>query len=1024
MSMPLSTWSIRNPIPPVLFFMLVSIAGIFSYIQLPVNNIPNIVIPLVSATVTQPGASAEEMETQVTRVIEDAISGLQGVRHINSTISQGSSRTVVEFYLEVPFDRAVSDVRDAIAGVQNQLPKTAGIPLVKRIDVDSGAMSIYTVEAPEMRLDDLSWFIDNTISSEMLSLPGVADVQRQGGVDSEITITLDPIKLQALGVTATAISRQLALTNADLPGGMLMISGTEYSIRTSGDVKTVEALKEIHILAGSGRIVKLGDLGEISIGVADVRNLTRLDGKPVVTMVLYRNKGASEISVAEKVSVKLEEMKERYPGVKITEIFSVVPITESNYHSTLKNFFEGAFLTIMVVFFFLGDRRATLIAAIAIPLSVIPTFLFLYMFGYSLNSISLLGISLVTGVLVDDAIVEIENIHRHMREGKTPYQAAMEAADEIGLAVVATSSVICAVFIPVSFMSGIPGQYFRQFGLTVAVSAFFSLLVARMLTPMLSAYLLRLPEHEDRQDGPLYRLYARLLEWTLTNRLKTMGIAALSMAFSLGLIPFLSTGFVPYEDYAQSHLTLELPSGSTLEETDKKAEEIRQIISKHNEVMYVLTVVGGSGLATTGRVRISRNSTPVNVANIEIKLTPKSERAMTQARFENIILPALREIPDVKIGFANSGGSKDISVALVSDDGELLEKTAQAIEKEMKEISVISSVSSSTSQRKPEIIIKPDYAKAAELGISTEAISEAIRIATIGDQDENLAKFTYGSRQIPIRVRFPAGKSQSMDMLETLKLPTSTGTNVPLSSITDISYGTGPSTIEHYAKKRNIYLRANLNGVSLGDALKEVYNSPTLKNLPNGVGVRNTGDALIMKDLFDSFGVAIIAGLLMVYSIQVLLYRDWIQPLTRMVALPLSIGGAFVILLLTNTDLTLPVVIGLLMLMGIADKNSILLVDYMLELIKRGVPRREAIVRASMIRIRPIVMTSLAMLAGMTPIALQIGTDSNFRSPMAIAVMGGLVSSTTLSLVFVPVIFSYVRQFEDWVRPKLAKLIS
>ncbi|MBP6985337.1 MAG: efflux RND transporter permease subunit [Alphaproteobacteria bacterium] len=1023
MRMSISTWSIKNPIPPILLFLVLTVAGIYAYIQLPINNMPSIVVPLVSTSVSQPGASAEELESQVTRLVESAVSGLQGVKHVNSTIVEGVSTTVVEFNLEVPFDRAVSDVRDSIAAIQDKFPKTTQTPIVKRIDVDSGTLSVYTVEAPEMRLDDLSWFIDDTLTREMLSVPGMAEVKRQGGVDNEVTITLDPIKLQALGVTAASISRSLALTNIDLPGGMLRVSGTEYTLRTLGNAKTIEALKDIRLPLAGNRYVRLGDLGHISMGSEDIRNISRLEGKPVVTMTLYRNKKASDIQVSEAIKEKIQGLKKEYPGVSITEIFSIVPVTKRNFDSTMMNFFEGALLTIMVVFFFLRDSRATFIAAVAIPLSVIPTFLFLYLFDYSLNAVSLLGISLVTGVLVDDAIVEIENIHRHMREGKTPYVAAMEAADEIGLAVVATTMVICAVFLPVSFMAGIPGQYFRQFGLTVAVAAFFSLVVARTLTPMLAAYLLKFPEHEDKQDGFFYRTYHQLLEWTLTHRLKTMAMAFGSMVFSLSLIPFLSTGFIPAEDLAQSSLSIELPSGSTLEETDAMAQKVGDIIRQNKEVLYVMTTVGGSAVST-GRPRSSRGSSKgINVANLQIKLTPKKERSLSQAQFENKILPALKQIPDVKINFSNSSGGKDISVALVGDDGKLLEETAQAIEKEMRNIPVISSVSSSSAQRQPEIIITPNYAKAAELGITVEAISEAVRVATIGDLEANLAKFNYGSRQIPITVHLPSRQEQSLEMLKNIKLPTSTGNSVPLSAITSLDFATGPNTIERYDRRRNIFLQANLNGVSLGDAMIEVYKSPTLKNLPPGIAVRNTGDASIMKELFASFAIAIIAGLLMVYSIQVLLYRDWLQPFSRMAALPLSIGGAFILLLITNTDLSMPAIIGVLMLMGIADKNSILLVDYMLELIQRGVPRREAIIKAAMVRARPIVMTSIAMMAGMMPIALKIGTDSEFRSPMAIAVIGGLVSSTALSLIFVPVIFSYVRQFEDWLTKKISRYI-
>lgn len=1027
MAMPLSTWSIRNPIPPIVLFLVLTISGLISFRLIPVTNFPNIVLPLVSITITQPGSTAEEIENQITRQVESVLAGVQGVKHIYSTVSEGASVTVVEFYLEVPFDRAVTDSRDAVAGIRDQLPKTIQEPIIARLDIDSGALLVYTVEAPEMKREELSWFIDDKLKREFLAIPGLADVQRQGGADHEITVVLNPEKLASYGVSASTISRQLAQTNINLPGGRITLQGTEYSLRTVGNVKSIEALKDIQIPLDNGRIVKLSDLGTIKDGAAEARGITRLEGKPAQTIVLYRGKAASEVTIAELVRKKLEELKKKYPGVLLKELFSVAKLTSDQYRETINNFLEGALLTILVVFLFLRDRRATLIAAIAIPLSIIPTFLCVYLLGFSLNTVSLLGISLVTGVLVDDAIVEIENIHRHMREGKKPYEAAIFAASEIGLAVVATTLVICAVFTPVSFMSGVPGQYFKQFGLTVAIAAFFSLVVARLLTPMLAAYLMKAPPHEEDavKPGFLKLKYNRLLEWTLEHRLKTIGIAAISMILSLGIIPFIPTGFLPYTDLGQSHLTLEMPIGTTVEQTDEAAQKVSDVIRKHKEVDFILTSVAGK--TTSGRVSTSATggASGINVAKIEIKLIPKKQRELEQRAFENKILPELKQFPDMRLNFSNDAGGKDVTLAFISDNNELLEKTVESVEKEMRSIPELTSVGSNAGLRKPEIIITPDLAKAAELGITVIAISDAIRIATIGDLDANLAKFNVENRQIPIRVRFPEGSVQDINLIKSLKLPTIKGTSVPLSAVASIEYGSGPSSIKRRERQRAISLEANLKSISLGDAVEKIYNLPSMKTLPPEVIVKSTGDAEVMSELFTSFAIAIGLGLLLVYSIQVLLYRDWIQPFTRMVALPLSIGGTFILLYLTGTNLTMPTIIGILMLMGIADKNSILLVDYMLELIRRGVPRREAIIQASLVRARPIIMTSIAMLAGMMPMALGLGSAGvTFRGPMAISVIGGLISSTALSLIFVPVIFSYVRDFEDWLRPTLKKIIE
>ena len=1020
-----STWAIRNPIPSIVLFLILTVAGLIAYTKLPVNNMPAIVVPIVSVHISQPGATATEMETQITRIVENTLAGMQGSKHIASTISEGSSSTFIEFQLETDFDRAVNDTRDAVANIREQLPRSILEPQVQRVDTDGGAILIYALEAPEMRPEEASWFIDDFLSHELMGIRGVARVQRQGGIDHEITFTLDPTKLMALGVSSADISRALVQTNVDSPGGRITLSGTEYSLRTLGNVKSLELLKETRIALPNGHDVRLGDLGTITDGGAEARNISKLDGKPAITFQIFRSKGTSDVEVARKVEAKLAEIDTKCSNVSFRQIFSLVTFTKSSFHATIANFIEGAALTILVVFLFLRDKRATLIAAIAIPLSIIPTFLILYWLGFSLNTVSLLAISLVTGVLVDDAIVEIENIHRHMRKGRAPYDAAMFAADEIGMAVIATTLVICAVFVPVSFMPGISGKLFMQFGLTVAIAAFFSLVVARLMTPMLAAYLLKMPKHNEQQPSKWILYYHRLVNWTLDHRLKTMGLAFLSIAFSFGMIPFLSPSFIPYEDYSYTRLTLELPRGVTLEQVDDAAQRVAAILKKQPEVEYVLTSIGmgSTNMGGPGAPDAMR-TTGINVATLDVKLVPPDKRTVDQRSFEKHLLSELQTLPDMRINFENTSGEKDLSIILVSDNGDALTRTAEALERGMRAIPELNSVSTTASLTQPEITITPDFAKAAQLGISVQAISDAIRIGTIGDIEANLAKFNYGNRQIPIRVCLSKESYRSIDVLKNLKLPTTKGGNVPLSAVANIAFGSGPTTIQRYDQRRQIAIKANFNGIALGVALNKIHALPAMKEMPIDVKMQNSGDAEIMAELFASFGQAIVIGLLMVYAIQVLLYKDWIQPLTRMAALPLSIGGAFIMLLITGTDFSMPALIGILTLMGIADKNSILLVDYMIELMKQGLSRREAIAEACITRVRPIIMTSLAMLAGMLPIALQLGMDTAFRSPMAIAVMGGLISSTALSLIFVPVMFSYVRDFEDWLRPKVKKIIS
>ena len=1016
MSFNLSTWAIRNPIPSIILFLLLTVAGLFAFHDLPITNMPNVVRPIVMVRLVQPGAPPSEIETQITRKVESALSGMQDVKHITSTILEGSSITTIEFQLATDLDRAVNDTRDAVASIRNQLPSSMEQPVIQRQSEEKGAVLIYAVEAPEMRIEELSWYIDDSLSRELLGIPGVAKIVRSGGIGHEITVTVNPARLTSFGITAADISRQLASTNVDVPGGRITLGGTEYSLRTNGNADTVEQLENMHMSLPSGREVKLGDLGTVEDGGAEKRTITRMDGRPVVTFSVFRSVGASEVTVGREVRARVAEIDKSRPDLEFRNIFSMTAIIEAGFRSTMYTFLEGAILTVLVVFLFLRDKRSTLIAALAIPLSIIPTFLCMQWLGFTLNFVSLIAISLVTGVLVDDAIVEIENIHRHMRDGKSARQATIVAVEEIGLAVVATTLVICAIFIPVGLMPGLAGQYFKQFGLTVGIAAFFSLVVARLLTPMLAAAWFKKPAKVHESNGPWLRRYGRIVNWTLDHRLTTVTIAALTVVGSFALVPLLPSGFMPYQDFSLSSLNIELPRGSTPEQTDAAAQRVAEILRKRPEVEYVMTTAGSE-------VVMSDSAGGPNQARVLTKLIPPKERKLNERQFANVMFPELSKLPDMRVRFDNATGKKDISIALVSDDSAGLTRIAEQVEREMRALPGLSSVGTNSGQKQPEIVVNVDSVKAAQLGITAQQIGEAINISTIGDTDVRLAKFNYPNRQIPIRVRMPRESSVNLAVIENLKLQTGSGANVPLSTIATLGYGNGPTTIERYDRQRKIKLEANLNGIALGTALKEIYALPSMKSLPRGVSVLNTGDAELMGEFLAGFMTALGGGLLMVYAVQVLLYKDWLQPITRMAALPLAVGGAFLLLFLTHTEIGLPAVIGILMLMGIADKNSILLVDYILEQMRQGVPRREAILKACQVRARPIIMTSIAMLAGMLPTALGTGLDPAFRAPMAIAVIGGLISSTALSLIFMPVLFSYVRDFEEWIVSRARRLL-
>lgn len=1020
----LSSWSIRRPIPVIVLFTVLTLAGCWSFLHLPVNANPKVEFPIVTVTVTQAGAAPSELESQVTRRIEGAVAGLAGARHITSTIADGTSSTTVEFRIGIDPDRATTDVRDAVTNIRSDLPQGIEEPIVARLDVEGGAILYYGVRAPAMSAVDLSWFVDDRIARDLLAVAGVQKVQRMGGVGREIRVDLDPDRLAALGITADQVNAQLRSTNADVPGGRGEIGGREQAIRTLGGARTVAALADTPIALPGGRWARLADLGTVTDGAGEQRSLARLDGEPVVAFAVYRAKGASDTVVADGVAARLAELQAQTPGVTIGEIASTVEYTRDSYDSGMAALVEGALLTMLVVFLFLRDWRATLIAAVAMPLSILPAFWAMDLLGFTLNSISLLALTLVIGILVDDAIVEIENIDRHLHLGKRPYRAAIDAADAIGLAVVATTLTIVAVFAPVSFIGGVTGQYFEQFGLTVAVAVLASLLVARLLTPLMAAYLLQPKRAAAGGQAAPSRLgsrYVRLLDWTLDHRGTTLAAAGAILAGSLLLVPLLPTGFLPDGDSKVSNLQVELPPGATLADTDAVARRITAGLRQRPEVDHVFATIGGAGGAAAADANASGGD--IAKASFVIVLKPRGERQVTRKAFERSARDELSLVPDIRFAFLGESGGKDVSIVLTGDDPETLSAAVQALEREMRGLPVLANVRSAEPMPRPEIRIRPRPDEAARLGVSAQAIGTVARIATIGDTDANSAKFNLGDRQVPIRVMLDRQARADIEALRQLRVAGDRGA-VPLTSVAGIGFGAGDAEVERFDRRRRVSVEADLNGVPLGTALAAIAALPALAQLPEGVERPAYGDAESMDEMFASFGKAMAAGLLAVLAVLVLLFRDFLQPVTILVALPLSVIGAVLALLSTGAALDMSSVIGLLMLMGIVTKNSILLVDFAIEGRRAGLDRRTALVQACLVRARPIVMTTLAMIAGMMPAALGFGADAGFRGPMAAAVIGGLVTSTLLSLVFVPAVFTLIDDLRAWLAPRLGRLSS
>jgi len=850
----ISAWAIRHPLPPIVLFVVLLFMGIVCFVRLPVTADPDISFPGVFIGVGQPGAAPQELETQVMQKVEGAVAGIGNIDNITSWAVEGQANIFIQFEIGTPIDRAVADVRDAVAKVRVLLPQGIQEPTVQRINADGGPMVLYAVSSSSLTEEELSWFVDNTITKRLLQVTGVAQVQRGGGVNREIRVELDPARMQALGITAVEVNEQLRSLNLDSPGGRAQLGGGEQAIRVLGGARTAAALGASQIALSGGRFARLSDLAEVRDGVGEVRTIARLNGRPATTFGVIKAKGYSDVSVDNGMQVELAKIRKENPQVKLTQIFTSVDYTKATYHSALGALLEGSVLAVLVVFLFLRDTRATLISALAIPLSAIPTFAFMQWMDFTLNSISLLALSLVAGVLVDDAIVEIENIVRHMRMGKSGFQAALEAADQIGLAVVATSATIIAVFVPVSFMGGLTGQYFKQFGLTVAAAVFFSLLVARLITPVVAAYTLKSDNVARHTDGPIMAWYQRLLGWCAVHRWKTVLAGLGFLALSAVGVALCSFSFIPESDVGTSFLSVELPPGVRLEDTARVTAAAYRIIARQPEVRDIVESVGTSDEG-------------VRQAELDIALLPASERRVTQRQFEDRVTQELKVIPDAQLHFNRNGNGRDVNIYITGDDPQLTYNTARRVVEEMSKLSFVRDARINNDLPRPEILVHPHLDLASQLGVTVERISETIRIATLGELDQNSAKFSLSDRQVPIRVSLLEESRKSLTTLENLPVPTAGGGTVPLKAVADISFGEGPTRVRRYNQSRRLFIDADLKGAELGDAMKAIYKLPTLKHLPQGVHLVEIGDAKYMNELIANFSIAMATGILRVFAI-------------------------------------------------------------------------------------------------------------------------------------------------------------
>ena len=1005
--MNVSSWSIKNPIPAILLFLLLTLIGLIGFRAMKIQNFPDVDLPMVIVNASLPGASPAQLETEVARKIENSVATLQGVKHIYTKVQDGTVTLMIEFVLEKGTQEATEEVRDAVANVRADLPGEMRDPIVSKSNLAGTPVLTYTIASSRMDDVALSWFVDNDVSKAMLSVKGVGAVSRVGGVDRQVRVEIDPDRLLALQATAADISRQLRQVQQEASGGRADIGGAEQSVRTIATVQTADELAAMEIPLSDGRSIRLDDVAKVEDTVAERRSIALLNGEPVVGFEIVRSLGASEVTVMKGVRESLRLMQEKHPDLVVTEAFNFVTPVVDNYEGSMGLMYEGALLAVIVVWFFLRDWRATFVSATALPLSIIPTFGAMYLFGFTINVVTLLSLSLVIGILVDDAIVEIENIIRHLQMGKTPYQAAMEAADEIGLAVIATTFTLIAVFLPTAFMTGVVGKFFVQFGWSAAIAVFFSLVVARMLTPMMAAYILK-PKTQGHAEARWEKVYMRMAGWCLKHRVATSIVTAVFFFGVLaGLTPLLPTGFMPPDDLSQTQITLRLPPGSTFEQTYAATRQAEALVKEHPQVKVIYTTIGGG--ASGSDPFDSSSAADVTKSTLTINLTDRKERpGISKQAVEDDFRRLMEAVPGARVKVGMGGSNEKYVLALTGDDGRVLNEHAQKVVRELRTLPGIGAVTSSSSLVRPEIIVRPDFAKAADLGVSSAAIADTLRIALSGDYDQGLAKLNLSQRQIPMVVKLSDDARQDFELLSRLTVPGAHGP-VMLANVASIELGSGPAVIDRYDRVRNVNIEVELNGQPLGEIEAKTMELPSMKQLPPGVAVKAVGDAEAMGELFEGFSLAMATGVLCIYIVLVLLFKDFVQPVTILAALVLSVPGAILALFVTRTALSMPAMIGLIMLMGVATKNSILLVEYAIMARRdRGMTRLEALIDACSKRARPIVMTTVAMGAGMFPIAIGMGNDPSFRAPMAIVVIGGLITSTFLSLLVIPVLFTYV----------------
>jgi HAE1 family hydrophobic/amphiphilic exporter-1 len=1023
----ISDFAIRRPIITVVTMIALVVFGLASLARLDTDEFPAIDAPIVFVAIAYPGAAPDVVEREVVSRVEDKISGISGVDKINSTSTDGFAQIIVQFVFSKPVDQATQDIRDAISAVRSQLPAEILEPIIQRFDPNQLPIVSLAVTSNVLTPPQLTQIADQQIAGELRAIGGVAQVNVVGGDSAQLNVNVRPGDLAAVGVGIDQVVNALRSQNLAAPVGNVNSPLEQRSIRLEGRFDRPEDFASLVISQRNGQLVTLGQVADVEAGAAEPKSSALYNGRAAIGLDIVKSREYSTTAVADRVKARIAALQPTLPpGTRIEIVRDAGTRVRHSVRNVEEALVEGAALTVLVVFLFLNSWRSTVITGLALPVSVLTSFVPLAIFGFTLNTMSLLGLSLAIGILIDDAIVVRENIVRHVELGADHMHAAHEGTDEIGLAVAATTFSIVAVFVPVGFMPGIAGQWFKPFALTIAAAVLVSLFVSFSLDPMLSAYWAdpQLEAHERR--NPIARAlerfntwfdhqaerYKTLIAWALDHRWTMIALAAGSFVLAIALqVVIGGFGFVPVSDQSELNIAVETPPGSSLDYTTLKAEEIARMIRARPEVQYTYTTVGsGTGAGT------------VDNASIYVRLVPKAERSFSQDEIGQILRKQMRNVGGATAytyasGFG--GAQKQLQLQLQGPDQTTLNEYAARIERIVATTPGAVDVGLSTKGQKPEFNVRANRGLAGTLGVSMSQLATSLRFAFAGVDAGTWVDPSGISRYVHVRL-VPQARQNAADLGQLPVLVTPPAANggapafVPLRQIAEITPSFGPSQIDHFQRERVVTIGANIEGSSLGKVSQAVMGNVRKIQLPAGYHISQGGETESQNEVFGNIFIALGVAVMLMYLILVVQFGSFLDPLAILISLPLSLIGVVLALLVTRDTLNLMSLIGVILLMGIVAKNAILLIDFAKWAhTGRGLSRRDALIEAGRIRLRPILMTTLALIAGMVPVALGLGEGADFRAPLGRAVIGGVITSTVLTLVVIPTVYEILDEWRE-----------